>query len=288
MVVIVVRCDACGGAVAYDAQHEHARCLFCAAVALRPEPLDAAPESAPAVLPFAVDAAHAMTAFRRWTHASWWRPAELREAAATMQPLWIPAWRVRSEVELHWTGLERAPTRSGKRPRFGVDQGAAEVMVPASLGLTQAELVALQPFDGALRDPVPSDAGIARELPNVTAKAARARAIRLLTRERLAHVGAREHVSAAGGTVRLHEVQIELHGLPVWVGSFRYRDRPWRFVVNGSTARVVGRAPIDRVKLAITLLLALVVVLAWAWWHDRRPPPDDPEPQAHARDAAGC
>ncbi|MBC8071378.1 MAG: hypothetical protein IAG13_23835, partial [Deltaproteobacteria bacterium] len=135
---------------------------------------------------------------------------------------------------------------------------------------------------------VPGDEGIARELPNVTAKAARARAIELLTRERLAHVAARQHLTDSGGTVRLHEVQIELQGLPVWVGSFRYRDRSWRFVINGSNGRVVGRAPIDRIKLAITMLLVLAVVLALAWWHDHPPPPDDPEPQAHARAAAGC
>jgi hypothetical protein len=274
VVVIVVRCEACGGAVAYDPRHEHARCLFCAAVALQPELVDAPPEPPRALLPFAIDERHAHAAFRGWARGSWWRPKQLHEAAATMSAVWIPAWRVRAEIELHWAGLERAPTRSGKRPRFGIDNGTAEVMVPASLGLSQAELAALRPFDGELRDGYEADAAIPRELPNVTAKGARARALELLTHDRLAHVAARERISDAGGTAALHEVQIELQALPIWIGSFRYRERPWRFVVNGATGRVVGRAPLDRVKLAFAVLLALAVLLAWAWWHDRRPPPE--------------
>lgn len=275
--MIVVRCDACGGSVAYDAAHELARCLFCAAVALQPELIDGPPEPPRAVLPFATDEARALASFRRWTRASWWRPKALQDAAATMRAVWLPAWRVRADVELHWAALERAPTKSGKRPRAGLDQGTAEVMVPASLGLTQAELIALCPWDGTLRDGDDDDAAIPRELPSLSAKGARARAIGLVLRDRLAHVSARERVTDAGGTVRLHDVQIELQALPIWIGSFRHRDRPWRFVVNGATGKVVGRAPLDRMKVAIAVALGLLMLLALAWWLDRHP---EPEPEA--------
>ena len=37
----VMECEGCGGTVVYDAAREHARCIFCASVALRPETLDA-------------------------------------------------------------------------------------------------------------------------------------------------------------------------------------------------------------------------------------------------------
>jgi hypothetical protein len=279
--VIVVRCEACGGAVVYDAMHEHARCVFCAAVALQPELLDAPPESPRAVLSFAIDEGAAHVSFRRWTRASWWRPKALHDAIATMQPIWLPAWRIRADVELHWAALERAPTKSGKRPRAGVDHGAAEVMVPASLGLSQAELIALRPFPGELRDGDDDDRAIARELPSLSAKGARARALPLFANDRLAYVSAREHVTDAGGTVRLHDVQIELQALPIWVGSFRYRDRPWRFVVNGATGKLVGRAPLDRVKVALAVALGVLILLALMMWLDRRPDPD-PEPPTFA------
>jgi hypothetical protein len=293
VVVIVVRCDACGGSVAYDAAKEHARCLFCAAVALQPELLDAPPEPPRAMLPFRVDESAAQASFRAWTRASWWRPKELRDAIATMRPLWLPAWRVRADVELHWAALERAPTKSGKRPRAGVDQREAEVLVPASLGISQAELVALRPFEGALRDAQDDDAAIARELPSLSAKGARARAIELFTHDRLAHVGARERVTDAGGTVRLHDVQIELQALPIWVGSVRHRDRPWRFVVNGASGKVVGRAPLDRIKVALAVALGVLVLLGVIWLLDRDPEPvldspcvrapDDPAAVRHQR-----
>jgi len=51
--------------------------------------------------------------------------------------------------------------------------------------------------------------------------------------------------------------------VPVYIGSFRYRDRPWRFVVNGQTGKVTGRAPLDRRKIAGVVLVVVAAVVAW-------------------------
>lgn len=51
--------------------------------------------------------------------------------------------------------------------------------------------------------------------------------------------------------------------LPVWISAFRYGNRIFRFLVNGQTGEVVGKAPWSVLKLAllITALVAAVVLV---------------------------
>jgi hypothetical protein len=277
VVVIVVRCDACGGTVTFDADHARARCRFCAAVALVPVPLDRPPPPPREVIPFAIDEALARERFATWTRSSWWHARDLGAAVVQLRPLWLPAWRARAEVELHWAGLVRADTRSGRRPRSGIDRAPAQALVPASLGISQRELDALGGFSTRRRPWLDDDAEITRELPNLTEAGARAQIQRALQAERLREVTAREHLHDAGATARLHGVALELDALPIYIGAFAYRGRPWRIVVHGESGRLVGRAPLDRVKVTIAVVLAAIVALAVALWLERREP-DPPAP----------
>ena len=49
--------------------------------------------------------------------------------------------------------------------------------------------------------------------------------------------------------------------LPVWISVYRYRDKPYRFLVNGQTGEVTGLAPWSVWKITLALLLAAVVAL---------------------------
>jgi hypothetical protein len=270
-------CDACGGAIAFDPGHEVVRCLFCAAVALVPVVADAPPGPPDRVVGFTVDATAAQLAFSRWVRASWWRPKALRSVGATMQPLWLPTWLVEAEVELHWAGLVDAPTRSGKRPRTGVDRRRAQALVPASAGVDAAELAMLRPFDQTTRAWTEDDRAIVCELPGLSEAAALARSVDRFVLDRLPSLSREEGLVGAGASARLVGPTATLAALPLWIGSFMYRGRSWRIVVNGNTAKVVGRAPIDRTKLAIVVLLVAVVA---ALFVIRCAPPHEPDPDA--------
>jgi hypothetical protein len=67
-----------------------------------------------------------------------------------------------------------------------------------------------------------------------------------------------------GSLVRVRDARLSM--VPIYIGSFRYRERPWRFVINGQTGTVTGRAPLDRVKLALAIGLAVAVLAAWLLW----------------------
>ncbi|GLC88979.1 hypothetical protein [Lysinibacillus piscis] len=53
--------------------------------------------------------------------------------------------------------------------------------------------------------------------------------------------------------------------LPIWLSSFRYKEKIYRFMVNGQTGRVGGDAPISPLRVTIAVLLSLMVI-ACVWY----------------------
>ena len=48
--------------------------------------------------------------------------------------------------------------------------------------------------------------------------------------------------------------------LPVWISAYRYRDKPYRFLVNGQTGAVSGESPTSWIKVTLLTILMLVIV----------------------------
>ena len=265
----VIQCDACAGSVVYDADREVAQCLFCGSVAVHPDELSDIPEPGTFV-PFTVERKQADQAFRHWARSSWWYPREVRTLAVDLSDAMLPAWRFEAGVETHWAGLERAMTKSGLRPVSGVARTTSSVMVTASLGLTDKELSALQPFESTHVRKWDGEAqSVPHEVPSVSETAARDRARARMSASHRKRIKKDNRLQRCNGSSILDVRRTELMMLPIWIGSFRYRDLPWRFVINAQTGKVTGRAPLDRVKVGIAIALAVLVALAFAWWRLR-------------------
>ncbi len=257
---LVVECGGCGGAVVYDASAERAACIFCGSPAVEERQVETllVPELH---LPVQVQKSHADAEYRSWAQGSWWYPKVLRSLSVDLGLLLIPSWRFEADVETHWSGLESGATRSGKQPTAGVAETRLIHMIPASQGITSAELSELEPYD---MEPAQAwtgpEEGAPYELPGMSEQAARAEMHSLMCeahRDRIsAHHGL--HRCVASSLVRNEEIVLLV--VPVYIGAFRFRDRPWRFVINAQTGEVVGDAPIDRVKVALVALGTLVAM----------------------------
>ena len=59
--------------------------------------------------------------------------------------------------------------------------------------------------------------------------------------------------------------------LPVWMSAFRFREKIYRFVINGRTGEVQGERPYSPWKIAFTMLLAALVIgggiAIWQYYH---------------------
>lgn len=260
----VIQCDACGGSVVFDAGRQAARCLFCGSVAVHADDGGETVLVPDAMLPFELSREDADARFRRWARSSWWHAAPLRQLSIELHALLLPVWRFDAALETHWAGLVPASTRSGSRPRAGVEHAELTALVPASMGLREAELRALQPFREGTETRF--DLALPHEVPALTERAAAevARAqLQAEHRERIVRANRLTRCNS-GSLVRVRDARLSM--VPIYIGSFRYRDRPWRFVINGQTGTVTGRAPLDRWKLAIAIGLVAAGLAAWLLW----------------------
>jgi hypothetical protein len=260
-----LRCQSCGGSVVYDVAVEGAACLFCGALALAAAPPEEPVPVPDGMIDLAIDRATADAAYRRWAQRSWFYPGALRALRVELAPMLLPAWRFAGEVETHWAGLRRAATRSGKAPVSGQERASLQYMVPASGGLGEDELAALQPFhEHAVGHWNPGAEHVPWEPPAVSQERARTRAHQAMAEHHAAEITRAQRLVRCRVSPVVHDHDARLLMLPIYIGTFRFRDRPWRFVVNAQTGAVVGKAPLDRLKIALLALAALALVVAIA------------------------
>jgi hypothetical protein len=52
--------------------------------------------------------------------------------------------------------------------------------------------------------------------------------------------------------------------LPIWLSSYRYANKTFRFIVNGQTGAVQGERPWSAWKIAGAVLAAIVLLIVWS------------------------
>jgi LSD1 subclass zinc finger protein len=259
MSLAALRCDGCGGALAFPPGAAHPRCAFCGDDHLAPietDPVDT-PEG---FIPFSVDAEAARALVRAHVTRSPWTPGVVRRAEDALVPVLVPAWSWSGVVETHWTALVEVPGRPGGEPRAGrMERDIRGVLIPSSEALSARELDGIAPFRREALRPLdatdtPWEVG---SLTRLRAQAAGRAGMEAVVAEAL-----RDQLQA----LRLRTAAVvrdpsgEALLLPVWIAAVPYAGRTYRVVVNGQSGRIVGELPRSRRRLAAALVLALGVV----------------------------
>lgn len=285
------RCQECGATVDFSDGLTATRCAFCGS----PRVLEQAenrslirPES---LLPFGVDRARSTQAFVRWIAGLWFRPSDLRGLARVEElvGVYVPYWTFDADVESEWDaeagfhyeveetytdrdGQEK--TRRVRRTRWESASGNRhdhfdDVLVCASRGLPPDLANSLRTFDTARLVPYAPDylAGWRAEEYGLDLqhgfRQAKARMDATQQSRCADDVPGDEHRSLV---VRNQYSALTFKHvlLPVWIAAYRYRDRVFRFLVNGQTGEVVGKAPYSWPKiLATVVLVAALLGLAY-------------------------
>ena len=53
--------------------------------------------------------------------------------------------------------------------------------------------------------------------------------------------------------------------LPVWISSYKYKDKVYQFMVNGQTGKVSGKTPISIPKVIITIAGIILIIALFVW-----------------------
>jgi hypothetical protein len=48
--------------------------------------------------------------------------------------------------------------------------------------------------------------------------------------------------------------------VPVWISSFKYKEKVYQFAVNGQTGKVGGKAPVSAWRVILAILIGIGVI----------------------------
>jgi hypothetical protein len=239
------------------------------------------------VLAFTIDRNTAIGKFRHWLNALWFRPNDLKRKSTLtkVQGVYIPFWTFDSATESAWTAeaghyyYVNAQRRQGGRvvnvrerhvrwePAAGtLEKFFDDVPVPASRGLDQDLTRDIEPFPTSTIVPYEPAylSGFLAEEYAVDLEEAWGRGKQRMRDEIRAACAA----AVPGDTYRNLEIESSFDGiayknalLPVWIAAYEFGGTTYRFLVNGVTGRISGRAPFSWVKIGFVAMVIIVVVL---------------------------
>lgn len=284
-----VHCTSC--AAVYVVDGHASRCPFCdSPVVLEDTDADViAPES---LLSFRIDRREAEQTFCTWVRGLWFAPDDLRKRARAhgLDGVYLPHWAFCSDTKTAYTGLrgryhwvektylDREGQRRQKRvrktkwrPAFGtIFADFDDVLVCGSRSLPAALVRRLEPWDlDALRTFQPDYlSGYAAERYGVDLEQGFS-----LAQDRMeAQIRAAIRRDIGGDAqvitslrVKHRKVSFRHMLFPLWISSFRYREKVYRFAVNARTGKVSGERPYSAVKIALAVAAALAIA-GLIWW----------------------
>jgi hypothetical protein len=252
------------------------------------------PES---LVPFGVARDQAVGAFKKWLGGLWFRPGDLKEKAnvSELRGVYVPYWTFDCSVTSRWSadagyhyydeehytvtenGRSVTKTRRVQRTRWQPASGQRhdtydDWLVCASRGLPADLAAGVSKFEtGALVTYAP------QYLQGYSAESYQIE-LRDAWRSAQQDIGAQQvqrcKRDVPGDTQRNLRATHQYSNarfkhvlLPIWIAAFRYNDKVYRFLVNGQTGRVVGKAPYSAGKILllvgiIAAVIAGIVILA--------------------------
>ena len=291
----VARCESCGAEIEFDPDVHAKECPFCAAPIvtgtgahrqIKPQ----------AQLPFLVTEEEARAAMKRWLGGLWFAPNDLLRlvrAERGMQGVYGPYWTFDAETRTDYAGqrgtvhhrTRMVPvTVGGKRTmqaqsvpevRWSPARGRVarkfdDVLVLAATSLPKTFTDGIAPWDlMALSAYEPRYlAGFRAEGYTVPVEEAYGEAREVMN----AVIADDIRRDIGGDQQRITRVETEVGRLtfkhvllPVWTAAYRYRGKPYRFVVNGRTGAVRGERPYSAVKIALAAAALVLAALILAY-----------------------
>lgn len=296
---IAVHCDSCGASYSFDNAAHSGLCPFCGAptVAKTECHRQLQPQ---ALLPFQITRDQARTAFRQWLRKLWFAPNKLKDYArndARLSGMYVPYWTYDADTTTSYQGergddyqvqeryrtvengqeVERTRTVTKTRwtPAAGrVSRFFDDVLVLASQSLPHTVTERLEPWDLANLTPYQEAylSGFRAEMYQIGLDQGFERACTIMSpiirRDIERDIGG-DHQRILAADTRYHDIRFKHILLPVWMSAFRFREKSYRFVINGRTGEVQGERPYSPWKIAFAILIAALLIggAGAAWQH---------------------
>lgn len=291
-----IRCQNCGAEIACDPLQRSYVCPFCDSTYVAEfTPQETGRQDPEFVIGFTVTPEQAQEAFRQWLGGGGlFRPGDLRRAvvADKLIGVYLPFWsfsmlarsRWSASIGEHWyrtetyTTIENGKTVTRTRqvqetewwPLAGrFHEYRSGYLVSGSQGLPQQEAGRIQPYHlAALKRYEPYYlAGWLSQEYSVDREAALAACQAEFQRQQQADIAAflpGDTHSQLQVESAFSDINSDLILLPVYLLSYRYRDKVYRFLMNGQTGKIASDRPLSISRILTTVGVALAVIAAAA------------------------
>ncbi|MGE5339875.1 MAG: hypothetical protein ACM3SY_00185 [Candidatus Omnitrophota bacterium] len=290
--VVSLQCSACGAAVTLAANVTADRCPYCAAnivvksgtthTILKPQSL----------IPFEIEKKKAIALFKSWISQLWFAPSDLKRADVVsdrLNGIYIPYWTYDAVTHTAYTG-ERGThyyvtetytteengqtvtrTRQVQRTHWTHTSGRVhhsfdDILVIATDSLPRKYTEKLEPWNLSklvcYNDKYLSGFRAETYRIDLTTGLDDAK----LKMEPVIHDAVREDIG--GDEQRIHTMDTAYANLtfkhillPIWISSYRFQDKVYRFLVNGQTGEVQGERPFSVLKIVLTVLAVIAAIV---------------------------
>lgn len=284
-----VTCETCGATVTFVPPETARNCDFCGGKIVA-QPKSADPLVAPeAVLPFSVTTQTASTALRSWINSRWFAPNNLKILAQPdkVGSIYIPYWTFDADTNSSYTGergehyyeteyYEEDGERKSREVRhtnwFGasgmVSRHLDDLYIPATKSLLPDYIKRL---NWEFQSLVPYEPAYLAGHKAQTYQVSLEEGFELFKQDATAIIYNDVRHDIGGDEQRVYNVNTDYSNvtfkhllLPVYAGAYRYNNKVFQIVVNGTTGEVQGERPYSWLKigcLTIVILFVLLIVL---------------------------
>lgn len=290
-----VGCNDCGASVNVAPNEQTTKCTFCgsqqvlareaAGNLIRPE----------SMVPFKMDKATANQRFGSWLADLWFRPNDLKHMAQVqeMHGVYVPFWTFDAFVQSNWNAEAgyyyyvtesytdaqgNSRTRQVRHTRWVPASGHRadvfdDTLVCASKGLPEELVKKFTTFQTTQLVPYRPEllAGWRAESYALELLPAWDKAEKIMVDVQHGRCGR----DVPGDTHRnlwvnnvFSQRTFKHVLLPIWIAAYRYKGKPYQFLVNGQTGEVVGKAPWSWVKIILFSLLCIGIIAGGAYAYD--------------------
>lgn len=291
-----VRCNSCGATTTFEPNIVSELCPFCGSVLVIKDTQSQSVIKPGSLLPFNIDAKKAFQQFQQWLRKLWFAPSDLKKFATQkekLKGLYIPYWTYDAKTYSRYTGQRGdnyqttesytatengrsvTKTRTVTKIRWTSVSGSVtntfdDVLVLASKSLPKKYTEKLEPWD--LNNLVIYEesflSGFRTETYQIDMKDGFSEAkIKMdpVIRQTVKRDIGGNHQQISSLNVTYNNVTFKHILLPVWISAYKYRNKVYRFLVNGRTGEVQGERPWSWVKITLAVLAGLIIIGAAIW-----------------------
>ena len=293
--VQVLKCNSCGASASYNNNTSATTCAFCAAPLVVKGGTTASIIKPKAMIPFVVTQLKALEEFRKYAKKQFFAPNDFRNMTKHTENLfgmYIPYWTydalVHSKYEGEqgidyqttetYTAVENGQnvtkTRTVTKTRWHDVVGEVrntfdDITVIATKSLPTKQANSLNPWNYKALVPY-NDAYIAgfnAEMYNINIEQGLSDAYELMKpqiEQSIRHDIGGDHQRINRYDSKNYNVTFRHILLPIWINTYKYKDKTYHFLINGQTGEVQGSQPISVGKVLAVVFAVLAVIIMFA------------------------